>query len=146
MIGIVLAAHGPLPDALLESARMILGDPGQIVTVTLMPGDSLEGLVERLRAAVEEVSAGDGVLILLDLFGGTPSNAAALLTQQLGQVYAVSGINVPMLLETLLDRQHSTDVRALAATAFESGQRGVVDIVTAFEEYRKRRQSEAGHE
>lgn len=146
MIGIVLAAHGPLPDALLESARMILGDPGQIATVTLMPGDSLEGLVERLRAAVEEVSAEDGVLILLDLFGGTPSNAAALLTQQIERVYAVSGVNVPMLLETLMDRQYADNVQALAATAFESGQQGVVDIVTAFQKYRERRQPETDDE
>ncbi|HJW84287.1 MAG TPA: PTS mannose transporter subunit IID, partial [Anaerolineae bacterium] len=83
MIGIVLAAHGSLPQAFLESTRMILGEPELVTGVSLMPGDSLEGLIDRLRVAVTEVDRGDGVLILLDMFGGTPANAAAWLTQQM---------------------------------------------------------------
>ena len=76
MIGLVLVAHGPLPDALLESAAMIAGEFESIATLSLMPGDSLDELIDRIRAAAEGVDSGDGVLILLDLFGGTPSNAA----------------------------------------------------------------------
>ena len=75
MIGVVLAAHGPLPDALLTSVGMIIGDLEQVATVSLMPGDSLEGLVDRIREEVKKVDTGSGVLICLDLFGGTPSNA-----------------------------------------------------------------------
>ena len=52
MIGIVLAAHGPLPQALLDSCDMVLGSLPQVSTVSLMPGDSLEGLVDRLRDVV----------------------------------------------------------------------------------------------
>ena len=145
MIGIVLAAHGPLPDALLESARMIAGEFEQVSTVSLMPGDSLEGLAERLRLAADEVNSGDGVLILIDLFGGTPSNAATLITQQMPNTYAASGVNVPMLLETLLTRPHSEDARSLAETAVNSGSAGVVNIVERFNEYRARREaSESG--
>jgi len=145
MIGIVLAAHGPLPDALLESARMIAGEFEQVSTVSLMPGDSLEGLVERLRLAADEVNSGDGVLILIDLFGGTPSNAATLVTQQLAGTYAASGVNVPMLLETLLTRPHAVDAKSLAETAVNSGSAGVVNIVARFNEYRARREaSESG--
>lgn len=145
MIGIVLAAHGPLPDALLESARMIAGEFEQVSTVSLMPGDSLEGLVERLRLAADEVNSGDGVLILIDLFGGTPSNAATLVTQQMLNTYAASGVNVPMLLETLLTRPHAEDARSLAETAVSSGSAGVVNIVERFNEYRARREaSESG--
>ncbi len=88
MIGIILAAHGPLPAALLESVGMILGELPQVTTVSLMPGDSLEGLIERLRTAANEVNTDDGVLILLDMFGGTPANASALLTQQMKGVQA----------------------------------------------------------
>jgi len=141
MIGIVLAAHGPLPEALLESARMIAGEFEQIFTISLMPGDSLEGLVERIRAAVDEVNSGDGVLILIDLFGGTPSNAATLVTQQVADTYAASGVNVPMMLETLLTRPHVSDPSFLAETAVASGSKGIVNIVEAFQAYQARKSS-----
>jgi mannose/fructose/sorbose-specific phosphotransferase system IIA component len=140
MIGIVLAAHGSLPEALLESADMILGDTENIFPLKLMPGDTLEGLIDRMRDAVQEAEAGQGVLILLDLFGGTPSNAAALISQQIEGVHAVSGVNVPMLLETLLARQTTEDVQALAETATNSGAQGIVNVVKAFQQYQAQKQ------
>jgi mannose/fructose/sorbose-specific phosphotransferase system IIA component len=142
MIGLVLVAHGPLPEALLESAAMIAGRFEGIATLSLMPGDSLEDLVDRLGVAAEEVDDGDGVLILLDLFGGTPSNAATLLTQQREKTYAVSGVNLPMMLEVLLTRQYQDDVRSLTDTAYSSGNQGVVNIVEKFEAYQRRKQQE----
>ena len=140
MIGIVLAAHGPLPDALLESADMILGDTENIFPLKLMPGDSLEGLIDRMRDAVQVAEAGQGVLILLDLFGGTPSNAAAFISQHMEGVHAISGVNVPMLLETVLARQSSNDVLALADTATNSGTQGIVNVVKALQQYQARKQ------
>ena len=139
MVGVVLAAHGPLPKALLESVGMIMGDLPQVTSVSLMPGDSLEGLVERLQSAVNEVNTDQGVLILLDLFGGTPANAAALLSQQMSGVQAVSGVNLPMLLETLLARMgtETISVEALAQTASAAGRDGVVNIVAAFQQFRQ---------
>jgi mannose/fructose/sorbose-specific phosphotransferase system IIA component len=140
MIGIVLAAHGPLPEALLESADMILGDTENIFPLKLMPGDSLEGLIDSMRNAAQEMNTGQGVLILLDLFGGTPSNAAALITQQVEGVQAVSGVNVPMLLETLLARHSTEDVQALTETATNSGTQGIVNIVEAFQQFQAQKQ------
>ena len=137
MVGVVLAAHGPLPKALLESVGMIMGELPQVSSVSLMPGDSLEGLVERLRSAVNEVNTDQGVLILLDLFGGTPANAAALLSQQMPGVQAVSGVNLPMMLETLLTRMGSDSVEELAETAYAAGHAGVVNIVAAFQQFRQ---------
>ncbi len=136
MIGIVVAAHGPLPDALLDSTRLIYGEPVQTSTVALMPGDSLEGLIERLRAAVQEVDTGEGVLILLDMFGGTPANAAALISQQQQQVSAVTGANLPMLLETFMQREGSDSAASLAETAFAAGQQGIINVVEAFKKFR----------
>ena len=144
MIGIVLAAHGSLPEALLESADMILGDTENIFPLKLMPGDTLEGLIDRMRDVVQEAEAGHGVLILLDLFGGTPSNAAALISQQVEGVHAVSGVNVPMLLETLLARQTTEDVQALAETATNSGTQGIVNVVKAFQKYQAQKQEANG--
>jgi mannose PTS system EIIA component len=137
MIGIVLAAHGPLPGALLESTSMILGELPQVTSVSLMPGDSLEGLVECLQTAVHEVNTGDGALILLDMFGGTPANATALLTQQASDLRAVTGINLPMLLETIMARMSTDSLESLAETAFSAGKTGIVDIVEAFKKFRQ---------
>lgn len=137
MIGIVLAAHGALPNAFLESLNMILGDIEQTVTVSLMPGDSLEGLIDRIREAVHQVNTGEGVLIFLDLFGGTPANASALLTQEIQNVHAVTGVNLPMLAEVFLLRQSETNVAQLADTAVNAGKSGVVNIVEAFNRFRQ---------
>lgn len=137
MVGVVLAAHGPLPMALLESVGMIMGELPQVSSVSLMPGDSLEGLVDRLQSAVNAVNTDQGVLILLDLFGGTPANAAALLSQQMRGVQAVSGVNLPMLLETLLARMGTDDVEILAETAHTAGRAGVVNIVAALQQFRQ---------
>ena|SRR6266566_8563522 len=137
MIGIVLAAHGPLPGALLESCDMILGELPQVATVSLMPGDSLEGLVDRLRDAAETVESGQGVLILLDMFGGTPANATALLTQQREGIGAVTGVNLPMLLETFMARLATDNLEELTTTAVSAGKDSVIDIVEAFRKFRQ---------
>src|SRR5260370_12380799 len=120
MIGIVLAAHGPLPGAFLESTSMILGDLPQVASISLMPGDSLEGLADRLQAAVNEVNTGDGVLILLDIFGGTPANATPFLTQQANDGHAVTGMNLPMLLETFIDRTNNNRLHTLTDTSLSA--------------------------
>ncbi|MGE5222667.1 MAG: PTS sugar transporter subunit IIA [Omnitrophica WOR_2 bacterium] len=135
MIGLVLAAHGSLPQAFLESADMILGEVEQMATISLLPGDSLEGLIDRIREAVQEVDTGDGVLILLDLFGGTPANASAYLTQQMEKVHAVTGVNFPMLAEIILSRPGFSDAGELAASAVTAGQAGIVNVVEAFKKF-----------
>jgi mannose PTS system EIIA component len=137
MIGVVLAAHGPLPAALLESCDMIMGGQPQVATVSLMPGDSLEGLVDRLGEAASSVDSGQGVLIFLDMFGGTPANATVMLAQQREQVRAVTGVSLPMLLETFMSRLSTDDLEALTATAVSAGKDAVSDIVEAFNAFRR---------
>jgi mannose PTS system EIIA component len=137
MIGVVLAAHGPLPAALLESCDMIMGEQPQVATVSLMPGDSLEGLVDRLGEAASSVDSGQGVLIFLDMFGGTPANAAVLLAQEREQLRAVTGVSLPMLLETFMSRLSTAELDALTATAVSAGKDAVTDVVEAFKTFRR---------
>jgi PTS system mannose-specific IIA component len=141
MIGIVVAAHGPIPGALVESCDMILGGQEQVATVSLMPGDSLEGLVERIGQAAASVDNGQGVLVFLDMFGGTPANATVMLAQQREELRAVTGVNLPMLLETFMARLSTDALEELTATAVAAGQGSVKDIVTAFKAFRR----EASH-
>ena len=137
MIGVVLAAHGPLPAALLESCDMIMGGQPQVATVSLMPGDSLEGLVDRLGEAASSVDSGQGVLIFLDMFGGTPANATVMLAQQREHVRAVAGVSLPMLLETFMSRLSTDELEALTTTAVSAGKDAVSDIVEAFNAFRR---------
>lgn len=134
MIGVVVAAHGSLSTSLMESTSMILGDMEQVETVSLVIGDSLEGLVERVRDAVNAVNTGEGVVIFLDLFGGTPSNASALLTQEMDNVFAVTGVNFPMLAETFTMRPGVKSPQELVDIAVNAGKNSILDLV---EEFRK---------
>ena len=125
-VGIVIAAHGDLARALRDSAEMIVGAHDDVVTVSLEPQDNLETCQAALSAAIDTADRGAGAIVLVDLFGGTPSNAAALcLRQRRSEI--VSGVNLPMLLEVLLRRSGLT-AEALATLASESGVKGIVDV------------------
>ena len=127
-VGVVLAAHGSLAQALLDSAEMILGAQDRVVTAGLEPHDNLETYSEALQAAIERADQGSGVVVLIDLFGGTPGNAAALrMGQHKAPLPIVSGVNLPMLLEVLMAHDASSPT-ALAALALEAGNRGMIDV------------------
>lgn len=102
MIGVVVCTHGPLAAALVETANLIVGDYPNITPVGLKSGDSPEDMVARIRDAIALVDAGEGVLILCDMFGGTPSN---LSLSFLGDhVEVVTGVSLPMLLKLYTSR------------------------------------------
>lgn len=125
-VGVVIAAHGDLAHALRQSAEMIVGAQDGVVTVALNPQDNLDSLQATIREAIDRADAGAGVIILIDLFGGTPGNAAALCLSQ-RELPIVSGVNLPMLLEVLLSRS-AMSPEALAELALASGNQGIVDI------------------
>jgi mannose/fructose-specific phosphotransferase system component IIA len=80
----------------------------KILKLRLKETDPIEGLSDRLDQAIQEVNDGDGVLILVDLFGASPFNVSARLTQKYKNVQVVTGINLPMLPETALQREGQT--------------------------------------
>lgn len=135
MIGVVIAAHGSLSSSLMESTNMILGAMDQVETVSLVIGDSLEGLIERIRDAVNRVNTGDGVIIFLDLFGGTPANASALLTQEMEGVLAVTGVNFPMLAEVFTMRESVANPQELVDIAVSAGKSSIMDVVKEFKKF-----------
>ncbi len=126
LIGIVIASHGSLARALLSSAEMIVGDQEGVTAVCLEPQDNLETFQATLSRAIDQADQGAGVMVLLDVFGGTPGNAT-LLRMREHEFPAVSGVNLPMLLEVLLSRR-ALSPESLAELALESGARGIVDI------------------
>ncbi len=131
-VGIVIAAHGDLAHALRQSAEMILGAQDGVVTVALNPQDNLDNLQATIREAIDQADSGVGVIVLIDLFGGTPGNAAALCLAE-RDLPIVSGVNLPMLLEVMLSR-NSFSPAELAALALESGANGIVNVTARVHE------------
>ncbi len=128
MTGIVIVSHGKFVNGILDSIRMLIGTDvfDKIESVILTETESVEGLTERIKKAIEKVRDEKGVLVLVDLFGGTPSRAASIIALENPDVQIVSGLNLPMLLQVLLNIDE--DARNLAKIAVEAGKEGIIDI------------------
>jgi PTS system ascorbate-specific IIA component len=130
MIGVLVVTHGSIGEALLTSAAQILGEaPAQVATLSVWRQDDPDDLVLRARELLETLDAGDGVLVLTDIFGATPGNVVSRLLED-GRVEGVSGASLPMLLRVLTSRNGSTGNKLSAAVqrAISGGSEGVVHM------------------
>jgi PTS system mannose-specific IIA component len=107
MVGVVLATHGALGEALIGAMEMIVGAQPRVAALSLQITDRLEDATARLQATVAGVDEGDGVLVLTDMLGGTPSNLCLALLGGGRPVEVVSGANLPMLLKAVQTRRDS---------------------------------------
>lgn len=124
MVGLIITAHGRLADALFDTATQIAGPVERMAACSIGPGTSPEALRERLQHARAEVSDKDGVLVLADLFGGTPCREALLLTGP-EPVEVVAGVNLPMVLKAMSLRLEVASLPELAAALVAHGQRHI---------------------
>jgi mannose PTS system EIIA component len=130
MIGVLLVTHGEIGTALLHSASQILGaDQPQVATLSVWRQDDPDDLILRARELVDSIDAGDGVLILTDIFGATPGNVVSRLLED-GRIEGVSGVSLPMLLRVLTGRNGSDKGKLSAAVerAKSGGADGVVHM------------------
>lgn len=130
MIGIVIATHGGLSDGFKDAAEVVVGQTENIATVNLNPGDSVDLLGEQIVTAIGEVSQGDGVIILTDLLSASPYNQSVLaisgLSEELAsQVYVVSGVSFPMLLEAINAQLIGTEITSAVEAIIEQGKNGI---------------------
>src|SRR5262249_56658945 len=93
-----VAAHGRLAQELVATAEQIMGKLANVATVSIEPGTPAEAIRTQMRAAVKELDHGDGVLVLADLFGGTPCKESLLLCQK-ENVEVLAGVDLPMLVK-----------------------------------------------
>ncbi len=131
MINILVMSHGEFAEGICKSAEMIIGEQENLKPVIFNPGESLDTLVEKLKKAINEFDNDFPHLLFVDIFGGSPSNATALLLAENYKINAVSGINLPMLLEALTEREN-TAVSVLVKQLKTAGNEGIIDIVEAF--------------
>ncbi|MGE0341376.1 MAG: PTS sugar transporter subunit IIA [Xanthobacteraceae bacterium] len=113
MIGLVLVTHGRLAVEFRSALEHVVGPQKQIETVTIGPDDDIEGCRKQIIQAVEKVESGDGVAILTDMFGGTPSNLA-ISVMNTPNVEVVAGINLPMLVKLAKVRDEAPLAQAVA--------------------------------
>ncbi|QDQ26796.1 PTS fructose transporter subunit IIA [Chitinimonas arctica] len=101
MVGILLVTHYGLGESLAECAAHVLGRPlPQLRYLPVYRSDDPDLVLERARSLIRELDTGTGVVVLSDIYGGTPSNVAYRLIEP-GRVEAVAGVNLPMLVRTL---------------------------------------------
>ena len=129
MIGIVIVCHGDLAVELVKAAQLICGTQEHVVALSLHPEDPIEDLPARIIASADRFGSADGVLVLVDISGGSPANAALRLLPERGYE-CVSGVNLPMLLEALLHRERMSTTE-LAARVESAGRNGIRDIGAA---------------
>jgi len=121
MIGLVLVTHGSLATEFVVAMEHVVGPQQQIETICIGPEDDMELRRADIAAAVAGVTDGAGVILLTDLFGGTPSNLAISLLKA-GEIEVIAGSNLPMLIR-LESARKVMDVRAAVAAAREAGQK-----------------------
>ena len=98
MIGLVLVTHGRLAQEFVTAMEHVVGKQERIATVCIGPDDDMEARRQDIASAIAEVDAGRGVIVLTDLFGGTPSNLA-ISVMKAGAIEVVAGVNLPMLIK-----------------------------------------------
>jgi len=107
MIGMVLVTHGRLATEFRADLEHVVGPQKQVETVTIMPEDDMEQRRKDIISAIQSVEGGSGVILLTDMFGGTPSNLAISVMEG-SRVDVVAGINLPMLIKLASVRDQST--------------------------------------
>ena len=112
MIGVVIVTHGGLAEQLLVTATNIVGQVKQAKTLSITVGEDVDHIRENLSNAIQSVDTGNGVLILTDMFGGTPSNISLSFLHE-KKVEVITGVNLPMLVK-VLTMQDNGDLFALA--------------------------------
>lgn len=131
MISVIIGTHGVFSEEILKSAEMIFGTQENIGSITFKPGEGIDSLVEKYSSLIEELDCNDGVLFMVDLYGGSPFNAASIIAMKNNNMEIVTGVNLPMILEVLGCRDFST-MSELLAIAENSGKEAIKILTKSF--------------
>ena len=121
MIGMILVTHGKLAEEFLVAMEHVVGKQKDVAAICIGPHDDMEQRRQDIGTAIKKVDSGDGVIILTDLFGGTPSNLAISLLDA-GRIEVIAGVNLPMLIR-LEGARKSMNVAEAVSAAREAGQK-----------------------
>jgi PTS system mannose-specific IIA component len=124
MIGVLVVTHCQLGEALLEAADFILGErPEGMVAVSIDLNENADKLRKKIADGIKQLKSEDGILILTDMFGGTPSNLSYSFLEE-GRIEVISGVNLPILIRAASARKNQT-LSELAANLEAFGKKSI---------------------
>jgi PTS system mannose-specific IIA component len=124
MIGVIVVTHCHLSEELIAAARLVVGEElKQFEAVSIAPSEGSEEIRKKIVTAIRRVDGGQGVLILTDMYGGTPSNISLSFLEE-KKIEVITGVNLPMLLK-LATYETDMDLETLAAFITDYGQRNI---------------------
>ena len=121
MIGLVVVTHGRLAVELIAALEHVVGPQSAVRTICIGPDDDMEKRRKEILSCVEEVDSGKGVILLTDMFGGTPSNLAISIMEQTN-VEIIAGVNMPMLIKLASNRKDGS-LKKVALEAQNAGRK-----------------------
>lgn len=122
-VGGVIVSHGQLANELVAAAETVVGDLSHITAVSIGWHDDVEIAKDEIERAIKNVSNGKGVLIMTDMFGGTPTNIAAMFLKP-NEVEIVTGVNLPMVIK-LASHTNEISLTELAKEVEEQGKQSI---------------------
>jgi PTS system mannose-specific IIA component len=123
MIGALVVTHGQLGQELVAAAEMIVGEIAHIRAISIGWHDDVNDAQKDIERRIAELDGGKGVLVLTDMFGGTPSNIAFALHEP-GKIDIVTGVNLPMIIKIVSQKEADT-LESLARTVRDQGRRSI---------------------
>ncbi|MCB2352911.1 mannose/fructose/sorbose PTS transporter subunit IIA [Clostridium estertheticum] len=133
MVAIIVGTHGSFSKQILRSAEMIFGKQENVSSVIFETGEGLDDLVEKYKNESEKLDCKEGILFLVDLFGGSPFNAASRIVTENDNMDVLTGINLPMLLEIYGSRGFS-NLEELVSIGKKAGAEGIKSLREVFSE------------
>ena len=127
MVSVVVATHGMLAQELLNSAAMLVGEGRGMKSVGLFPGQSADAFYEECEKVVQELDTGYCVLALVDIPNGTPNNTMFRLSKRYN-LRIVTGVNLPMVMLSVLEREEGMPMDALICNLVENGKDAIIEF------------------
>ncbi|EID4340441.1 TPA: PTS sugar transporter subunit IIA [Vibrio vulnificus] len=127
MIAVILSGHGGFASGIAQAITQVIGEQEQFRFLDFPEQMTTPQLEVAMRQAIEEIDSGDGIVFLTDLLGGTPFRTASLLSQERDDIEVVTGTNMQMAAEMLLERDELT-LTAFREMAVECGHRGITSL------------------
>lgn len=128
LIGLALVTHGRLAIEMVAAMEHVVGPQTRIATVCIGPDDNMERRRTDIQNAVSSVESGSGVIVLTDMFGGTPSNLAISI-MEIGRVEVIAGVNLPMMIKLATAR--TTETLADAVVQAQDAGRKYINVASA---------------
>lgn len=122
-VGAVIVSHGQVANELLAAAETVVGELNHIAAVSIGWHDEVEIAKDEIKRAIDQVSQGSGVIILTDMFGGTPTNISAMFIED-GSVELVTGVNLPMVIK-VASQSKDMSLSELAQAVEEQGKQSI---------------------